>query len=81
MDANDLKTELALRGEILYGDDFSAEEIAQWFEDEREGYFNLYYGGDNPIGAEGSPYEYEQLAEQHCFKWLPPREFESVLGM
>jgi len=24
-------------GERLYGDDFSAEEIAQWFEDEREG--------------------------------------------
>ena len=81
MDKDDLKTELALRGEILYGDDFSAEEIAQWFEDEREGYFNLYYGGDNPIGAEGAPYEYEQLAEQHCFKWLPPREFESVLGI
>ena len=81
METNDLKTERALRGEILYGDDFSAVEIARWFEDEREGYFNLYYGADDPTGTESSTYEYAQLAEQHCFKWVPRREFDSALGI
>ena len=81
MNTQDTKTERALRGEILYGDDFSPEEIAQWFEDEREGYFNLYYGAENPIGPESAEYEYEQLADQHCFKWLPQRKFGNALGI
>ena len=81
MEADDRKTEQALRGEILYGDDFSAEQIALWFEDEREGYFNLNYDTDNLNGAAGPVYAYEQLAEQHCFKWLPRREFGSALGI
>ena len=81
METSDHKTERALRGEILYGDDFSQEEIAQWFEDEREGYFNLNYETDKLVGTEGPVYAYEQLAEQHGFKWLPMREFGSALGV
>ena len=81
MQMNDLKIEQALRGEVLYGDDFTAEEIAKWFEDEKDGYFNLYYGAANPIGPDSSDYEYAQLAEQHCFKWLPEREFANALGV
>lgn len=81
MEADDRKTEQALRGEILYGDDFSAEEIAHWFEDEREGYFNLNYE-TNKQPRVGSPvYAYGQLAEQHCFKWLPRRQFDRALGI
>lgn len=81
METNDHKTERALRGEILYGDDFSAEEIGLWFEDEREGYFNLNYETERQAEAEDPVYAYEQLAEQHCFKWLPQREFGSALGI
>lgn len=81
MENQQTKIERALRGEILYGDDFTAEEIAHWFEDEREGYFNLYYGDDNPKALENSAYEYAELAEQHCYRWLPKREFPSALGI
>ena len=76
-----IKIERALRGEILYGDDFTAEEISRWFEDEREGYFNLYYGDGNPNTLENPTYEYAELAEQHCYKWLPKRAFPSALGI
>ncbi len=81
MTPSDDKIEQALRGETLYGDDFSPEEIARWFEAEKEGYFNLYFGEDNPNGIENSTYEYAELVEQHHFKWLPNREFESALGI
>ena len=81
IELGNLKIEQALRGEILYGDDFSAFEISKWFEDERDGYFNLYYSDNNSSGTQGSTYEYAELAEQHCFKWLPNREFESALGI
>jgi SAM-dependent methyltransferase len=30
-----------LDGDRLYGDDFSPDQIAQWFEDEQQGYFEL----------------------------------------
>lgn len=81
IELGNLKIEQALLGEILYGDDFSAFEISKWFEDERDGYFNLYYSDNNSNGTQSPTYEYAELAEQHCFKWLPNREFESALGI
>lgn len=76
----DQRTERALRGEALYGDDFSAEEIALWFEDEREGYFNLY-GVTEPAADKQQEYTYAELAVEHGFKWLPERNFPSLLGI
>jgi SAM-dependent methyltransferase len=81
MQTNDLEIEQALRGELLYGDNFSTEQIAQWFEDEKDGYFNLYYGAETAGGPDSAEYEYAQLAEQHCYKWLPKREFANALGV
>ena len=80
-EASSSKVGRALRGEILYGDDFSVEEIAQWFEDEREGYFNLYHREDSPAALQNVSYEYAELAEQHCFKWLPKQHFSHALGI
>jgi SAM-dependent methyltransferase len=75
------RIERALAGETLYGDDFSEEEIAQWFEDEREGYFDLYYGDKrNPVRAPET-YEYAGLAELHGFRWLAARTYDRVLGV
>jgi SAM-dependent methyltransferase len=71
----------ALRGEILIGDDYSPDEIAQWFDDEREGFFNLYYGGNNQLSPSRVDYEYSELAEQHGFRWLPEYEFAHALGV
>jgi len=76
----DLRIELALRGKALYGNDFSDEEIAAWFEDEREGYYELY-GDKNASDAAKPEYCYAEVADEHGFKWLPDRDFPSVLGI
>jgi SAM-dependent methyltransferase len=54
-------------GEKLYGDDFTAEQIAQWFEDEREGYADL--GARNRASYR---YGYHALNRLHGFRYLPP---------
>lgn len=63
-------------GKALYGNDFSPEEIAQWYEDEREGYADL--------GArDRSTYRYDahELNRQHIFRFLRPGRFDRVLGL
>ena len=84
------RTAHALAGRALYGNDFSASEIAAWFEDERDGYFNMYHGADAaPAAPEGpavpaqaaTQYEYAALAELHGFRWLPTRPWRHVLGI
>lgn len=81
MDAKELENERALRGEILLGDNYSAAEIAEWFDDEREGYFNLYHSESPVAEADRTTYEYAQLAEQHGFRWLPNTPFPDALGI
>lgn len=39
--ADDHIIEICLRGERLYGDDFTPEQIARWNVDEQDGYANL----------------------------------------
>ena len=66
-----------LSGKRLYGDDFSPEQIAAWFEDEREGYANIWPG----VG-DGSDYEYHRLNMRHGFRHLPAgRRFRQALGV
>ena len=43
-ESDDAKIERFLAGEALYGDDFSPEQIKEWFDDEREGYAGLGAG-------------------------------------
>jgi len=63
-------------GERLYGDDFSPEQIAQWFEDEREGYADL--GARN----RGSyRYGYHALNQFHGFRYLPAQLSGKVLSL
>jgi SAM-dependent methyltransferase len=74
----DTRIERALAGEILYGDDFSEDELLQWYSDEREAYFTL-----SQASADRPPqdvYEYAGLADRHGFRLLPQR-FEHVLGV
>jgi SAM-dependent methyltransferase len=79
------RIESALKGEALYGDDFSAEEIEGWFKDEEEGYFNLYYGAgageDNKVELRSGQYEYASLAAEHAFRWIPDKPYPNVLGV
>jgi SAM-dependent methyltransferase len=90
-DADDPRVPRALSGEILYGDDFTAQEIERWFEHEREGYFDLYYGAAREPAeaqaqaparaADPAAYGYSELVRQHCFDRLPRRDHARVLGL
>lgn len=63
-------------GEKLYGDDFSQEQIDDWFADEAEGYAGL--------GARDRArysYGYHQLNRQHAFRFLANRRFAKALGI
>jgi len=63
-------------GQRLYGDDFSEEEIREWYEDEKEGYASL--------GAKDRTtyrYAYHSLNAVHGFRYLPERRFARALGL
>lgn len=62
-------------GARLYGDDLNAEQIAQWYEDEQEGYANL-----GAADRESYQYVYHALNRHHGFRFLPHRRFHDVLG-
>lgn len=67
-----------LSGRELYGDDFDADEIAEWFESEREGYANL---GSGAADGGGPDYSYHALNTLHGFRHLPPGRFGHALGV
>lgn len=63
-------------GKKLYGDDFSPEQIAAWFQDEAEAYADL--------GAREKSrysYGYHQLNEHHAFRHIRHLRFERALGL
>lgn len=65
-----------LSGEKLYGDDFSLDQIREWFQDEAEGYADL--------GAKQKShysYHYHQLNKLHGFRHLRGRRFQRALGI
>ena len=76
-----VRTESALSGQTLYGDDFSPAEIEKWFEHEREGYFNLYYRDADEQHTESAEYTYSALAQAHGFDWLEERQYAHALGI
>jgi len=64
-----------LAGRKLYGDDFGPEELRQWFLDEQEAYADL-----GAKDRDSYTYEHHQLNLAHCYRFLPPGEYEHVLG-
>ena len=67
--------ERCLRGEKLYGDDFCAAEIEQWYADEAEAYANL-----GAKDRENYQYKYEQMNRVFGYHYLDNRQFAHVLG-
>jgi len=63
-------------GRKLYGDDFSADEIVEWFADEEEGFANL--GAKN---RESYCYEYHGLNRLHGFNHLPSGSYNHALSI
>lgn len=65
-----------LSGDVLYGDDFDQEQIAEWFRDEERAYFELNSARKGPYS-----YSYHPLNYQHGFRWLPPGQVGAALGL
>ncbi len=67
-------------GKKLYGDDFTYDQILQWYEDEKEGYANLVseHGWAESYGG----YGYHHLNILHGYRYLPKDVvFERALGL
>lgn len=62
-------------GNALYGDDFSAAQIAEWYADEKDGYANL-----GAKDAASYRYIYHAWNTFHVYRYLPPGQFSHVLG-
>ena len=63
-------------GRLLYGDDFPLEDIAQWFEDEKEGYANL------TAVSPGTPrYYYHEVNKLYGYKYLAHKTYHNALGL
>lgn len=66
-----------LTGRRLYGDDFSPQQIAAWFEEEREGYAGL-----GPGDRGRYRYSYHALNRLYGYRVLDPRrQYRSALGV
>ena len=76
-----VRIENALAGRSLYGDDFCATEIEQWFVDEREGYFNLHFRDAAKESPQEPIYTYAAVAAQHGYRWLEKRQYTHALGI
>lgn len=65
-----------LSGKRLYGNDFTQDEINDWYIDESEGYANLVVKKNNSY-----IYEYHKLNYFHAFRFLKKRNFKRALGI
>jgi SAM-dependent methyltransferase len=65
-----------LNNKALYGDDFTIEQIANWYNQEKEAYANL--GSKNP---ETYSYGYHALNNLHGFSYIKGEHFNNVLGL
>jgi SAM-dependent methyltransferase len=65
-----------LSGADLYGDDFSPGQIAEWYADEEQGYYNLRE--DLQYGDE---YKYRAMNDFHALSWLRKRKYDTCLAI
>lgn len=64
-------------GELLWGDDFSIEEIKEWYKSEEEAFADLY---GKKVNTES--YEYHNLNNFYGYRYLSgQKQFDCVLGL
>jgi SAM-dependent methyltransferase len=73
--SNSSDIESYFAGHRLYGEDLSAQELAEWLKDEEEGFADL---GAKDRGA--YTYGYHAVNIEHGFRHLDGRRFRHVLG-
>lgn len=64
-----------LAGDRLYGDDFTLDQIQAWYDDEKEGYADLW------ATRSDYRYEYHALNRLHTFRHLPASPIGRALGI
>ena len=60
----------------MYGDDFTFDEIRQWYEDEKEGYAELVKNYPKSYH-----YGYHKVNQLFGYRFLPKRKYKNVLGI
>lgn len=71
-----------IAGRRLYGDNFSVEQIAEWYADEMHGYFDLLSSHYQLIDDDAHyAYEYGALNVFHAIGSLLHRRFETCLAL
>jgi SAM-dependent methyltransferase len=66
-----------LSGNKIYGDNFTIEQLEQWYEAEKEGYANLGNKVENNYS-----YQYHLVNKMFGFKYLPKNKtFQNALGI
>ena len=69
-------TPAQLRGEKLYGDDLTVDQVERWFRDEADAYFEMSGSSQDPAN-----YGYRELNRQTLFRHVPKdRRFRHALG-
>lgn len=72
--------EKCFKGEIIHGDNFTHDEIKEWFEMEKEGYSSLDTNELNDLN--NNIYHYHELNKIYGYKYLSSiKTFENVLGI
>ena len=66
----------ALAGRVLYGDDFDAARIEEWFRDEELAYFEL-----GPSEPNQHRYGYHEINRRHGYSAVEGLRFRHVLGI
>lgn len=70
-----------MSGAELWGDDFTASEIDEWFEDERQAYVSLEAGYQRPENAGTVSAQYEALNRYHGFDRIDAARSQQVLAL
>jgi SAM-dependent methyltransferase len=73
--ANEVNFDQFLKGERLYGEGLSQQEVEAWYRNEKFAYCNLGAGDRQSYN-----YSYHALNWRHGFSHLPNRPFTNVLG-
>jgi SAM-dependent methyltransferase len=75
-------SEREILGETLYGDNFSSDQIREWYAQEVSGYFDLL-SNHYKITDEDDQYKYEYFAlnQFHAINRLMGRRFDTCLGL
>lgn len=75
-------SEEEISGRSLYGDNFSSEQIREWYDSEVTGYFDLLSNHYKVTDADNQySYEYDALNQFHAIGRLRNRQFDTCLAL